>query len=141
MWQKEDKKFAQLLNHLYLGELTAADINLLKTCIITQDQSLVMSDVPHFFPTQDSTTAYNETMLKQSSQLTIIVEAMDSPPTDITQKMQKAILAAAKNKDVNSTGILPFTLTLEVGQLYDATDNLAVSDGLISGVECHIKFI
>ena len=47
----------------------------------------------------------------------IIVEAMDSPPTDVTQNMQKAILAAAKNKDVNSTGNLPFTLTLKVGQL------------------------
>ena len=30
MWKKEDKKFAQLLNHLYIGEHTAADINLLK---------------------------------------------------------------------------------------------------------------
>ena len=100
-----------------------------------------MSDVPHFFPTQDSTTAYNEAMMKQSSQLTIIVEAMDSPPTDITQNMQKAILAAAKNKDVNSTGNLPFTLALKVEQLYDVTANLAVSDGIINGAECHIKFI
>ena len=30
MWQKEDKKFAQLLNCLHIGEHTAADINLLK---------------------------------------------------------------------------------------------------------------
>ena len=141
MWQKEDKKFAQLWNHLCIGEHTAADINLLKMCIISQEQSVVMSDVPHFFPTRDSTTAYNEAMLKQSSQLTIIVEAMDSPPTDITQNMKIAILAAAKNKDVNSTGNLPFTLTLKVGQLYNVTANLVVSDGIISGVECHIKFI
>ena len=100
-----------------------------------------MSDVPLFFPTQDSTTAYNEAMLKRSSQLTIIVEAMDSPPSDITQNMQKVILAAAKNKDVHSTGNLPFTLTLKVGQLYEVTANLAVSDGIINGAECHIKFI
>ena len=80
-------------------------------------------------------------MLKQLSELTIIVEAMDSPPTDITQNMQKAILAAAKNKDVNSTGNLPFILTLKVGQLYDVTANLAVSGGIIDGAECHIKFI
>ena len=78
-----------------------------------------MSDVPYFFPTWDSTTAYNEAVLKQSSQLTIIVEVMDTPPTDITQNMQKAILTAAKNKDVNSTGNLPFTLTLKVGWLFD----------------------
>ena len=80
-------------------------------------------------------------MLKQSSQLTIIVEAMDSPPTDITQNMQKAILAAAKNKDVNRTGNMPFTLALKVGQLYDVTATLAVSDGIINGAECYIRFI
>ena len=80
-------------------------------------------------------------MLKQSSQSTIIVEAMDSPPTDITQNMQKAILAAAKNKDVNSAGNMPFTLALKVVQLYDVTANLAVSYGIISGAECHIRFI
>ena len=38
MWQKEDKKFAQLLNCLCIGEHTIADINLLKTHIISQDQ-------------------------------------------------------------------------------------------------------
>ena len=48
MLQKEDKKFAQLLNCLCIEEHTAADISLLQTCVISQDQSLVMSDVPHF---------------------------------------------------------------------------------------------
>ena len=137
----EIMKFAQLLNHLCIGEHTVADINLLKMCIISQDQSLVMSDVSHFFPTQDSSTAYNEAVLKHSSQLTIIAEVMDSFPTDTTQNMQKVILAEAKNKDVNSTGNLLFTLTLKVGQLYDVTANLAVSDGIINEAECHIKFI
>ena len=66
---------------------------------------------------------------------------MDSPPTDITQNIQKAILAAAKNKDVNSTGNLPFTQALNVGQLHEVTANLAVSDGIINGAECHIRFI
>ena len=42
---------------------------------------------------------------------------------------------------MNNRSNLPFTLTLKVGQLYDVTANLAVSDGIISGGEWHIKFI
>ena len=39
MWQKEDKKFAQLLNHLCIGKHTAADINLLKTYNISRSMT------------------------------------------------------------------------------------------------------
>ena len=57
MWQNQDKTFPQLLNCLHIGEHTAADFSLLKMCIISQDQSLVMAAVLHFFPTRDCTTA------------------------------------------------------------------------------------
>ena len=57
--------------------------------------------------------------------------AIDSASTDITAAMQKLVLGAAQNKDVNSAGNLPFQLTVKEGLLYDLTANIDVEDGIV----------
>ncbi len=51
MQQKDDRLFAELLNHLQIGEHTQEDLQTLMQCVITQEVSEQMSAVPHFFPT------------------------------------------------------------------------------------------
>ena len=55
--------------------------------------------------------------------------------------MQKLVLAAAQNKDVNSTGNLPYQLTVKEGLLYDLTANVDVEDGMVNGAECRVRYI
>ena len=67
--------------------------------------------------------------------------AIDSASTDITAAMQKLVLGAAQNKDVNSTGNLPYQLTVKEGLLYDLTANVDVEDGMVKGAECQVRYI
>ena len=55
--------------------------------------------------------------------------------------MQKLVLGAAQNKDVNSTGNLPYQLTVKEGLLYDLTANVDVEDGMVNGAECRVRYI
>ena len=84
---------------------------------------------------------FNETVLQRTPGEITVVTAIDSPPTDITATMQKLVLAAAQNKDVNSTGNLPYQLNIKEGLLYDLTANVDVEDGMVNGAECHVRYI
>ena len=55
--------------------------------------------------------------------------------------MRISILGAAQNKDVNSTGNLPYDLAVKEGVLYDLTANVDVQDGMVNGAECHVRHI
>ena len=84
---------------------------------------------------------FNDIVLQRTPGEITIVTAIDSPPTDITATMQKLVLAAAWNKDVNSTGNLPYQLNIKEGLLYDLTANVDVEDGMVNGAECHVRYI
>ena len=84
---------------------------------------------------------YNHTILEQSPGQTISITAIDSTPTDITSNMQKQILIAARKKDLNSTGNLPYELIIKINQLYDLTANVAVDNGMVNGAECYVRVV
>ena len=94
-----------------------------------------------FFPTKDSVINYNNTILEQSPGKSITITTIDSPPIDITHSMQEQVLIAAHKKDINSTGNLPYQLTIKIGQLYELTANIAVDDGMVNGTECYVRGI
>ena len=50
MCQKDDKECAELLNRLCIGKLTTADLNLLSSRTIMEEQRDHLSDIPHFSP-------------------------------------------------------------------------------------------
>jgi len=142
MRQKDDQDFAKLLNRLRIGQHTQSDIRVLKSRLITQDESETMCGIPHFFPTRSQRDMYNERMMTKQEGFEITVTARDAAPSDQSASFQEKILEAAKNKkDVSSTGNLPYKLTLKVGQQYDITANINVEDGLINGTECRIRQI
>ena len=142
MHQKDDKTFAELLNRLRTGEHTKEDIQLLRTRQITEASSQEMSGIPHFFPTCRQRDLYNDTIMNKSVGHTVHISAIDAAPSDLSNAVQQQVLEAAKNKtNVSSTGNLPYTLMVKVGQLYDVTANIAVEDGIINGAECVIQYI
>ena len=134
MRQKDDKVFAELLNLLHTGEHTTQDIELLMTHQITPARSHELSDVPHFFPTKVQRDVYSAAVLAKSTAVEVNITAIDAAPNDLSPAVQKQVLDAAKHKaNVSSTGNLPYTLMLKIGQLYDITANTDVEDGIING--------
>ena len=140
MRQKDDK-WKQVLSKICVCDHTSADIELTMTRKILEEESLRMVDIPHLFPTRDGVAEFNEAILQRTPSEITVVTTIDSAPTDITATMQKLVLAAAKNKDVNSTGNLPYQLNIKEGLLYDLTANVDVEDGMVNGSECHVRYI
>ena len=108
---------------------------------ISEEESLKMIDTPHLFPTQDGVEEFNQVVLQRTPGQITVVTAIDSASTDITAAMQKLVLGAAQNKDVNSMGNLPYQLTVKEGLLYDLTANVDVEDGMVNGAECRVRYI
>ena len=139
--QKDDDKWKQVLSKIRVCDHTAADIELIMTHEISEEESLKMIDTPHLFPTRDGVVEFNQVILQRTPGQITVVTAIDSTSTDITAAMQKLVLAAAQNKDVNSTGNLPYQLTVKEGLLYDFTANVDVEDGMVNGAECRMRYI
>ena len=141
MRQKDDNKWKQVLSKIRVCNHTLADIELIMTREISEEKSLKMIDTPHLFPTQDGVAEFNQVVLQRTPRQITVVTAIDSASTDITAAMQKLVLGAAQNKDVNSMGNLPYQLTIKEGLLYDLTANVDVEDGMVNGAECRVRYI
>ena len=141
MRQQGDQIFAELLNRLRVGQHTVHDIQLLKECVITQEDADQKTGIPRFFPTRQKVIDFNEQLLQQSVNPPITIYAVDTPPTDVSRDVQKKILEAAKHKSLNATGNLPYIMTVKVGQLYDIIANINVEDGIMNGAECRLEYV
>ena len=141
MRQKDDEEFAMLLNRLRQGHHTQNDIDILQSRTISQEDSYRLTHLPHFYPTRDEAASYNSHVLEHSTGFSMTVHAMDATSNDVSSNTQKAIIAAAQNKEVNSAGNLPYALILKVGQLYDITSNISPEDGIVNGAECTLQYI
>ena len=141
MRQKNDDQWKEVLSRIRVCDHTSADIELIMTRQISQEESIKMIDIPHLFPTRDGVAEFNETVLQRTPGEITIVTAIDSPPSDVSATMQKLILTAAQHKDINSTGNLPYELAVKEGVLYDLTANVDVEDGMVNGAECHVRHI
>ena len=141
MRQKDDDKWKQVLSKIRVCDHTLADIQLIVTREISEEESLKMIDTPHLFPTQDGVLEFNQVVLQRTPGQITVVTAIDSASTDITAAMQKLVLGAAQNKDINSTGNLPYQLNVKEGLLYDLTANVDAEDGMVNGAECRVRYI
>ena len=141
MRQKDDNEWKQVLRKIRVCDHTLADIELIMTRQISEGESLKMIDTPHLFPTRDGVAEFNQIVLQRTPGQITVVTAIDSASSDITAAMQKLVLGAAQNKDVNSMGNLPYQLTVKEGLLYDLTANVDVEDGMVNGAECRVRYI
>ena len=66
MCQKDEKEFAELLKRPHIGKHTTADLNLLSSRTIMEEQSYQLSDIPHFFPTRKMVARYIDMILQNT---------------------------------------------------------------------------
>ena len=72
MRQKNDGQWKKVLSRIRVGNHTSADIQLIMTCQISQEESIEMIDIPHLFPTCDGVAEFNENVLQRTpGELTI----------------------------------------------------------------------
>ena len=78
MRQKDDKKFAQLLNRLRTGNHTQNDIKILKNTKITNKHLQSKKSIPHFYPTLHQVNTYNNNIKDNQSNFTMNPDALTS---------------------------------------------------------------
>ena len=142
MRQKEDKKYAKLLNRLREGNHTKDDIAVLKTRIIKNDpeNETYPCDGTHLCTTNASVNAYNNAIFEKSSTDKAEVQAIDIIVGDISdelkEKTKKKIPA-----DATKTMGLYAVVFVAVGRKYDLTGNVDVTDGMTNSAECLVQKI
>ena len=142
MRQKDDAAFAQLLNRLREGNQTTADIQALKQCIVTNDNSDSLT-IPHLFPTNIQVDSYNDMVFNHSSAEKCAIQATDVVLGDYSNSVKKATLQRLPS-NTSATGNLSQMLQVGKGLRYDITCNINVQDGLVNGTSCilrHIQYI
>ena len=141
MRQKDDKKFAQLLNRLRTGNHTKNDIRTLKHTKMSNKHLQNKKSIPHFYPTLHQVNMYKNSIKHNQSNFTIESTCTDILPASISKLLETNIAAAISKWKINHTGGLPETITLIANQQYDLISNIDVNDGLINGTQCIVKYI
>ena len=141
MHQKDDNEFAELLNRLHIHKHTTADLNLLSSRTIMEEQRDELSDIPHFFPTRNMVARYNDMLLQNTIEHKIAITVIDIPPNDISPKFREQLHDAIDKWMAESTGGLLKQITIALNHRYDVISNIAVEDGIMNGVQCCVKYI
>ena len=141
MRQKDDKKFAQLLNRLRIGAHTKNDIKILKSTKTKNKHLKNKNSIPHFYPTLQQVHLHNEKVTKNPNNFCIKSRCTDILPASISKILETNINAAISKRKITHTGGLPQDVTLITNEQYDLISNIDVEDGLINGAQCIIKYI
>ena len=141
MRQRDDRHFAEVLNRMRSAHHTPEDLEFLKSRLITEEESIAMPNVPHFFTTNVKKDHYNFLVMENITGTSVTVEAIDIVQSDIPKSEQRKALASATTKPTSATGNLQHTLTVKVGVTYDITANIAPTDGIVNGAECIVRHI
>ena len=138
MRQKDEKKYAELLNRLRESPLTDADLQYLKGQIIPR-KSAIISDASYIALTNDKCAEINDLWFsKAPTENQYLIEAIDThaanapvPPEVIEANIEKVSRSDVKN--------LFKVLKLAIGQEYDFLVNLDTIDGITNGTPCIVK--
>ena len=141
MRQKDDKKFAQLLNRLRIGAHTKNDIKILKSTKTKNKHLKNKNSIPHFYPTLQQVHLHNEKVTKNPNNFCIKSRCTDILPASISKILETNINAAISKRKITHNGGLPQDVTLITNEQYDLISNIDVEDGLINGAQCIIKYI
>ena len=141
MRQRDDKHFAEVLNRIRCGKQTTNDITFLKTRCISEERSLELPNIPHFYTTNEKKDHYNMLVMQETDAPSVTVEGIDVVQSDIPKSEQRKALGAAKIKPTSASGNLPHILIIKVGVKYDVTANISPRDGIVNGAECVVRNI
>ena len=145
MRQKDDQKYAELLNRLREGNQTQADVDELTKRIIPATDPVYPHEAPHIFRTNAEVNVYNEGVFMKTQTEKASVQATSIVLGDVTdivrQNTVKHLYEDHKYTLHGNTGGLKSVLNLAISLHYDCTVNLDVDDGLTNGATCVLKRI
>ena len=140
MRQKDDLKFAQLLNRLRLNVLTEEDKDDLRKRVVDRNSSEYPRDAVHLFAEKQGMYKHNEKIMNG------IDGEVDIPCHDtvasanISQKRASELISELPD-DPEKTANMEKVLTVKVGMKYNISVNVNVEDGLANGTTGKVKFI
>ena len=141
MRQKDDKRFAEMLNRIRTGTHSSQDLLWLQETKISDAQSKEMLDTPHFFTVNTKKDEFNNYVLEKTGGKSITIEALDHVSADLPKSNRTQILYSAKEKKTSACGNLAYELIIKEGVQYDITANINPADGIVNGAECVVQHI
>ena len=143
MRQKDDAVFASLLNRLRKGHHTQADIELLKTRIISTDllSQTYPFHAPHIFTTNSKVRAHNDLVHTLSpASKRICINAIDVVVGDCIPTLKTQIKNSVPDDPAKTMGLVR-KLQTAVGQRVEMCINVNVDDGLVNGAPAEVMAV
>ncbi|KAG5666753.1 hypothetical protein PVAND_014765 [Polypedilum vanderplanki] len=146
MRQQGDTTFADLLNALRVGELTAQHFQLLMSKILTEDDQVGefgLHNAIRIFPKKDMVAAHNEAVLEYYRGLGVQMRTIKADDTLVnpTRNATNVDISSIVSTDINKTGAMPSQLVIFVGAKVMLRSNVDVEKGLVNGAIGTIKEI
>lgn len=139
MRQKDDINFVNALNHLVIGQMTEADVELIKS------RQTAEKDIPttavRLYKTNAEVDSYNMMRIKDTPGDLIMSQARDSIIGKISKAMRTQKLKTMKTMPKHQTYGLPYILHLKIGIRYMISINIDIGDGLVNGVSGILRYI
>lgn len=138
MRQKEDLRFAQLLNRLREGNQLPDDIRLLNTRTIQNENESTVK-MSHLFTRKLEVANFNRKVFDETLDAKkTIIEAIDSISGEIALNLKKKILSKIPVDTAKTKGLAKF-LHLAEELPAELCINIDILDGLTNGTPCTIK--
>uniref|UniRef100_A0A0K8VVD8 Uncharacterized protein n=1 Tax=Bactrocera latifrons TaxID=174628 RepID=A0A0K8VVD8_BACLA len=132
MRQREDQEFAIALNNMSEGNMTHADIQLIKSRKKTSNE--IPNEAIHLFYSNAGANNFNSIKLANTVTDEFISTAKDTiKSSSLTERSRENILEAVKGFKPSETQGMPHTLQLKTSIKYMVTVNISTSDGLVNG--------
>ena len=142
MWQRDEKKFCEILNRLRTGDSIQEDHEIFESHTVSRTDDHYLSQTHHFFPLKITTRNHNEFIYVNTDSEKMAIHAYDfvtgNPSEKVKQKCKLHVKTS--NKYFEKNGLLR-TLNAAVGLVYTTSVNIKTDDGLINGATCVLKKI
>ena len=137
MRQKDDLRFAQMLNRIREGNHVEEDMATLKMKMINEENDRTRN-MPHLFTHRCDVENYNKNVFQHlcDSKKTV-VEAIDSISGDLPCSLHKKVLLKIPTDATKTKGLNKY-LCIGEGLPAEICVNIDVSDGLANGTPCII---
>ncbi|OFC59943.1 hypothetical protein BBW68_14990 [Candidatus Erwinia dacicola] len=132
MRQREDQAFAIALNNMSEGNMTHADIQLIKSREKTSNE--IPNEAIHLFYSNAGANDFNLTKLANTMTEEFISTAKDTiKSSSLTERSRANILKTVKSFKPSETQEMLHKLQHKTSIKYMVTVNISISDGLVNG--------